>query len=299
MELRDIEYFAVVAEKGSIGRAAEALDMSQPALSKSLRRLEAAMHAKVVRRTPKGVEPTAVGNALLAQARRLRLTLDDISREAADLSEGRSGHLRIGTNLRQAARLVPAARVALSAAAPRVTLKISIEEGNRGAPALARGELDLYITGNPITGYGDIIHEPLYEEEWVVMAGAGHRLARRKRVAVADLANESWVLGLYGPAQQEFLRLLAHHGLVAPRIAVEVNAILFRTRLLPGTDWLTVGPRDLLREDGLRSRVVEIPVRELSKRRTVCACYRKDAYLSPVARRFIDLLKEAAMEIAG
>src|SRR5215510_10148190 len=106
MELRDIEYFAVVAEKGSIGRAAEALDMSQPALSKSLRRLEAAMHAKIVRRTPKGVEPTAVGTVLLTQARRLRLTLDDITREAADVTQGRGGHLRIAANARMSMDLV-------------------------------------------------------------------------------------------------------------------------------------------------------------------------------------------------
>jgi len=61
MELRDIEYFAVVAEHGNLRRAAESLGLSQPALSKSLRRLEKSMAAKLVKRTPKGVELTAVG----------------------------------------------------------------------------------------------------------------------------------------------------------------------------------------------------------------------------------------------
>ena len=54
MELRDIEYFAVIAEHGHLGRAADALGLSQPALSKSLRRLEQALQVKLVKRTPKG-----------------------------------------------------------------------------------------------------------------------------------------------------------------------------------------------------------------------------------------------------
>ena len=96
MELRDIEYFAVVAEHGNVRRASEALGLSPPALSKSLRRLEQSMQAKLVDRTAKGVALTPVGNALLAQVQRLRVTLRDIRREAEDLSAGRAGHLRIG-----------------------------------------------------------------------------------------------------------------------------------------------------------------------------------------------------------
>ena len=110
----------VAGQHGSIGRAADALGLSQPALSKSLRRLEQSVHAKVVKRTPKGVELTAVGNALLAQVRRLRLTRDDISREAADLSQGRAGHLRIGTGPESALHLVPTACAALLKEAPKV-----------------------------------------------------------------------------------------------------------------------------------------------------------------------------------
>src|SRR5688572_24164958 len=96
MELRDIEYFAVVAEHGNLGRAAEALGLSHPALSKSLRRLESAVEAKLVTRTPKGVEVTAEGAALLARARGLRLALQDLSREIRDIGSGRGGHVRVG-----------------------------------------------------------------------------------------------------------------------------------------------------------------------------------------------------------
>ena len=88
MELRDLEYFAAIAEYGHLGRAAEALGLSQPALSKCLRRLEKAVDAKLVMRTPKGVALTSVGAALRTHAKRLSLSLTDVVHEAADLSQG-------------------------------------------------------------------------------------------------------------------------------------------------------------------------------------------------------------------
>ncbi len=145
MELRDIEYFAVVAEHGHLGRAAEALGLSTPALSKSLRRLEKAMQAKLVARTPKGVELTAEGNALLSHVRPLRLSLQDVARKVADLSQGRSGHLRFGSIQGPADYLVPAAYVAFLKDAPNVTVTITVANGPTLLPALRNGELDLIL----------------------------------------------------------------------------------------------------------------------------------------------------------
>ena len=141
MELRDIEYFAAVAEHGNLRRAAETLGLSQPALSKSLRRLESSMAAKLVRRIPRGVELTPVGAALHAQVRRIRLTLGDVRREAADLSEGRAGDLRIGTSPLHA-EVLPAAFAALLKNAPRVRLAVTVSDNDLMVPALRNGELD-------------------------------------------------------------------------------------------------------------------------------------------------------------
>src|SRR3954463_8741280 len=109
MEWRDIEYFAVLAEHGHLGRAAEALGLSQPAVSKSLRRLEQALEVKLVKRTPKGVELTAEGSALLLGVRGLRLSLQDVAREVKDVGEGRIGRLRVGVGESIGEYLLPAA----------------------------------------------------------------------------------------------------------------------------------------------------------------------------------------------
>ena len=297
MSLRDLQYFAVVAEHRHLGRAAEALDMSQPALSMSLRRLEAFLHAKLVKRTPKGVDLTPAGEVVYAHSRRLRLSVDDMAREVADLSQGQTGLLRIGTAARFAVDLLPTACVALVREAPRVTLKIELGETTRGAPALSRGELDLYLTGNALSGYDDLVQEHLFEEEWVVIGSARHRLARKKQVTLTDLSQERWILSLFGPAQEDLLRAFAQTGLPPPTIAAEVNFMPFRRQLLLATDWLTFGPRQFFREGAPSTGLTELPLKGLSSRRSVSVCYRKDAYLSPLVRRFIEILKSTAQKM--
>lgn len=138
---------------------------------------------------------TAVGAALSARARGLRLSLDDIAREAADLSQGRAGRVRIGAGPETAVSLLPAACAAMLKEAPGVALKITVATPDVVAPALSAGELDLGIMATRPTGYDDLVHEPLFEEAFVVLVSARHRLARKKRVALADLAQERWALG--------------------------------------------------------------------------------------------------------
>lgn len=299
MNLRDVQYFAVVAEHRHLGRAAESLGLSQPALSMSLRRLERFMQTKLVKRTPKGVDLTVSGEAVFAHARRLRLSVEDISREVADLSHGRAGHIRIGASARLAVELVPSACAVLLNESPRVTLKIMQIEADTGVTALVRGELDLYATGNPLTGHDDLVQELLFEEEWAAFVSEHHRLARKKHLTLADLAQERWVLGYSGPAQGHLLRAFAQRGLPAPRIVAEVNSMLIRRQLVPSTDLLTFGPRQFFQEGVSRSRLVELRVKDLSSRRSLGVVHRKDAYLSPAARRFIEILKATAKEISA
>ena len=301
MELRDIEYFAVVAEHGSIGRAAEALDMSQPALSKSLRRLEQSIHAKVVQRTTKGVALTAVGRALLAQVNRLRLTMDDISREAADLSAGHVGHLRIGTSSAFALHLVPKACDAFLKEAPKATLKIIV--GGRIADTLAsvrNGELDLAVTGIEAPRHGDLVVEHLYDESYVIYASAKHRLAKRRQLTLSDLVEERWTLGATNSlVDRQLIQAFDNNSLPPPKIAIETANLPLRQRLVAASDLLAFGSREVARYAADRYRITELPVKDLISSRRVGVVYRKDAYLPPVGRRFIEILKATAKEIAA
>lgn len=296
-QLRDIEYFSVVAEHGNLGRAAEALGLSQPALSKSLRRLEKSMEAKLVKRTFKGVELTAVGSALFSHVRRLRFALDDVTREVTDLTRGRTGHLRIGTAPSLSTHLLPAACATLLKEAPRVTFKITILDRETALSALCHGELDFTLHALQPSRREDLTEEYLCEEEFVVHASAGHRLAKKRQVTLGDLAQERWaVMASSAIPIQRLRQAFLEAGLPPPEIAVESNALPLRLELLASSDLLGFTAKSEVREAAVRFGLVEIPVKGSTYTRRVGVTYRKDAYLSPAAKCFIEILKTTAKE---
>ena len=298
-QLRDVEYFAAIAEHGQVQRAAEALGLSQPALSKSLRRLEQAMNARLLKRTPKGVELTSAGAALLARVKQLRLSLDDVTREIADLSEGRAGHLRIGMAA-QLAHVVPMVCAELLKEAPRLTLKLTNGDHTALMADLRSGVLDIAVSGRVTAPQEDMIETRLHEEEAAtIYAAANHRLAKRRQVTLADLAQERWVLS---PLTQETGRLLtqafAAMGLPPPNVAVESSSMGARFRLVAACDLITFGSRSVAQHLARDLAIVPLRIKVLPGTRHTCVTYRKDAYLPPAAFRFIDILKATVNKIA-
>ena len=299
MELRDIEYFAVVAEHRHLGRAAEALGLSTPALSKSLRRLEKSTQAKLVKRTPKGVELTAEGAALLSHVGRLRISLQDVAREVAELSQGRVGHVRIGANARLIDDLLTAASSALLKATQKVTLTITVGDNDVLMPALRTGELDLIVGAIPTAPLADLVQEHLFDDEFVVYASATHRLSSRRQLTITDLAQERWAAPAANTlAWQKLHQVFEDRGLAPPKIAMVAVSISLKLRTVASTDLLGLTSRRVLREATRHLPLAELCVEELTWIRRAGISYRKDAYLSPAARRFIELVKSASREIA-
>lgn len=301
MELRDIEYFAAVAQHGHLGRAAEALGLGQPALSMSLRRLEQSAQAKLVKRTPKGVELTAVGAALLSHVGRLRLARDDLAREVADLAQGRAGHLRIGASPSNAEVCLPEACSTLLREAPKVTLNVAVLDNDALLPALRKGDLDIAVTHTQQCLQPDLTQELFREDEFVVYCAASHRLAKRKSVTLDDLAQEQWAISTAGAfgSLLSLRRAFEARGLPAPRIALVSDLVMFKLRVVAGSDLIGVTVKGNVHAAAAQHRLIILPVKGLDWARPVAVAYRKDAYLSPAARRFIEVLKATARGISG
>lgn len=302
MELRDIEYFAVIAAHGHLGRAAEALGLGQPALSLSLRRLENSAGAKLVKRTPKGVELTDVGSALLSHVRRLKLAHEDIAREISDLAHGQAGHLRVGATPVIANGPLADACNTLLKVASKASFNISIAASTEVLlEALRRGELDLVVSVLRDVPREGLERDLLWEYDFVVYASLRHRLATRRSVALADLAQERWATTAASGflAWNSLRHTFEERGLPAPEFAVVSDSMVLNGRMVASGNLLGIAPRrglDLIAADlGLKI----LSVTDAKWLRPVAVLYRKDGYLSPVARRFIEILKAMAKEIAA
>ena len=298
-QLRDIEYFSEIAERGNVGRAAEALGLSQPALSKSLRRLEKSMQAKLVKRVSRGVELTAVGKELYSHVRRLRLSLDDMTRAVADLSLGRAGHLRIRTAPGYATYLLPVACAELLDEAPNVTFDIAVMvDRSQALAAVSNGELDLAVTTIRMPVKPELAMESLYDEGFAVYTSAEHRLARKRIVTLADMTQEKWAISATNADAHRYLaQAFSDAGLPPPRIAITSGSMVVRNLLVAKSNILGFTSRRIAREALRHYNFVELPVKELAYTRRIGVYYRREAYLPPIAKRFLEVLNKTASQM--
>lgn len=294
VEFRDLEYFAVLAEHGHVGRAAEALNLSQPALSLSLRRLENAVQAKLVKRTPKGVELTTTGAALVARFQRLRLAREDVLREIGDLSAGRAGILRIGAHPGVVRYPVAPACAELLNGAPDLELSVTAMTA-RLVPQLQSGELDLIIH-DAAAPQADLTHEHLFDDSFVIIVAANHRLAKRKKVTIQDLAHERWARAGISDRWDPFVEMSLNAGNPPPRTGMRSDAPALRDYLVAHSNLLGYVTRGSLKAAPPQFQFAQISVKELERSRHVCVSYRKDGYLSPAGRRLVNILKAITRE---
>jgi len=300
LELRDVEYFSVVAEHRHVGRAAEVLGLSQPALSRSLRRLEASINARLVTRTAKGVELTSVGSALLSQVARLRLAVSDVAQEASDLSAGAAGNLRIGVGPATAEHLLAPACGSLFKSAPRITIKVTVAHYHVLLPGLRSGEFDLILSNIPTPAHEDLVQEHLYYDDFAVVASERHRLAGRKRVPIAELVRERWAIPTANVLAWKWLqRVFEDRGLPAPDVAMDASSTLPTLGVVARSDLLGFVSRRVLRQAKRPFKPIELDVKELKWTRSIGVSHRKGGYLSPVAGRFIDILRSTANDVSA
>jgi DNA-binding transcriptional LysR family regulator len=293
MDLRDIEYFAAIAEHRHIGRAAETLGLGQPALSISLRRLESAAGAKLVHRTPRGVELTEVGSALLAHVGRLRLARQDLAREIADLARGEAGTLRIGASPSNALAALPEVCSMLLADSPQLSLRVAVHDNEALLPALQKGELDVVIGHRQQFADPDLTEITVQQDQFVVYCAAAHPLAARRSLQLKDLVKERWV-ATEANAHAPWLSLrqfFAQHGLPPPKIALASSSPALNLRAVASSRLLGVSNRRVVAATAALHGLVILRVSDLEWFRDAVVVHRKDAYLSPVARRFIEAMK--------
>jgi DNA-binding transcriptional LysR family regulator len=297
MELRDLEYFAVVAEQGNLGRAAEMLGLSQPALSKSIARLEDAIEVKLFRRTAKGMDLTAEGSLLLSRARELRQSLRNVAREVADVSRGHAGHIRIGVGPNANDEFLLAAITELLTVEPRITMKVTVSDIDEILPALQSGQIDVVFNLMVFKPPAGLAYIPLREDECVVCCATNHRLAAGAHVTLPELSKERWALGEPGlPTQQRLHEVFRDNGLDPPRVALESRLLSLRLEAAANSDLLVYTSRALAERLGAL-RV--LPVQELRWVRSVGVLHREEPYLSPAVRRFIELLTRITSSTAA
>jgi DNA-binding transcriptional LysR family regulator len=293
MDLRDLRYFETIAELQHLGRATTKLHRSQPALTSSIRRLEADCGATLFEKSGRGIRLTEAGQVLLKWAQRMRFDVEEAKRELASLGSGLSGHVRLGIVPTAAQFLLPPVARQLLQEAPGVTLHTVVGLIDKLRPQFQAGDLDMMIGTESATEVG-YISEVLAEDMIVVAASEQHEVFTRK-VELKDLAGYRWALQPAGSPTRDWLdHTFDRNGLPRPRVQVETTSLLALPSLIVQTGLLSFISRHHLQGNVRIVGLREVPVQGAMMRRRLVVTYRANSFLSPVARRLIDLLVQAS-----
>lgn len=300
LKLRDLDTLLVVAQCGSMAKAASQLAVSQPAVSKAIGDLEYTLGVQLFDRTAQGVEPNRYGEALLKWAAAI---FDDIRQGVTEiqfLADPTVGELRIGAPPPISGGFLPAVIARLSRQYPRLTFHvtetITIEDQQR---QIRERNVDL-IVGRAIPSLMDdqLSVDTLFDEPWSIVAGVQNPLAQRRKLKLADLSKEPWSLPPMDLPLGSFIRnAFLEAGLDVPRSVVTCRSIEMHHALVTQGSFLALFPRSLLAYSGIRHSVKALPVKLPGALPPVAIITLKNRTTSPVAQLFIQCAHDIAKQI--
>lgn len=291
--LKELRLLLAVARSGSILKAASEIGMTQPALSKAVRELEAMFGVRLFDRTNRGVSLTPHGDVLARRATGVFEELRQAVDELQSLADADRGQLRLGGTPAMCAGLLPHVVAAVRRHRPRFSFQITEVESGKLASEVAARSVDLGIGRKPPGSGDELEFERLFDDRLFIVAGARHPLAGKKTVKLKETALYPWTLpsregGVAAHLEAEF-RL---QGLSLPDPAVTTMSMLVRSELVAANAHLTVMYGSVLRFATLPASLRVLPV-DLSSGIPVGFVRSRNRTLAPGAEVFIQVLLEA------
>ena len=297
LKLHDLHVLMTVVQAGSMNKAANLLNTTQPAISRSIAELEHTLGAPLLDRHQHGVEPTAYGRALrercVAAFDELRQGVKNIEH----LADPTAGEVRLGATGALAASFVSAIVEQLSRHHPRIVFHIEEESADGLYNELHQRNLDFLIVRNsPAAADERVNFEILFSDSYVVAAGLEHPLVRRRRIKLAELAQERWAMPSPGTAAAATVREAFRTGGVDfPRAAVFARPEL-RMNLVTTGRFLSIFSelRILLARSPAKILPIQLPTAPVHSGIVTL----RNRTLSPAAQLFIDTARKIAKPFA-
>jgi DNA-binding transcriptional LysR family regulator len=292
---RHLEVLVMVEREGSVHAAAQALRMTQPAVSRLVAESERLLGRQLFERSSRGSVPTAEGRAVLARARALLRGFERLR----DFAGGEQPVIRIGCIPRVMHGLMPRVLERVYAAGPSAQ-RLQLIEDNSDAlvEKVVRGELDFSISRLGGARLSErMVAEHLYSERTVVVCAAGNRTLPRGAVNLAALLGYPWVLPHRETSSRATLdRVLREQAL--PEIVPIIEARSFETNLavIAGTRLLSIAPESIARQQAALGALRIVNLKEPLPMSAVMLCHQRDAVEDPALEEFRRLLLEAARE---
>jgi DNA-binding transcriptional LysR family regulator len=296
LKLHDLHIFMTVAETGSMGKAAELLSISQSSVSKAIAEIEHTIGVRLLDRTPKGVAITAYGRALLRRGigafHELRQSIKDIEL----LSDPMAGDVQIGCPEAIACGLLLAILDRFSCQHPRVVLSVYAANNMPLQFRMLRDRnVDFLIGGLPKpVADDDLDIEVLYWDRPFIVSGAKNRWAGRRKVELAELVDEPWLLAHESIFSSLVEEAFQSQRLARPKLGVRTYSTYQRLSLLATNSFIGGESGSVLRFNIDRFPLKVLPIDFPFRSWPIAIVTLKDRTLSSVVQTFIECAREVA-----
>lgn len=293
LDPRQLKVFLAVAKSGSLGLAAETLHVTQPALSRILRRLETQLGVQLFERRTTGMELTSYGQALLPHANCLNAEAALAIEQINALRGLGQGTLRVGAVASVAIMVLPRVMDKILVQWPHLQIQITEAVEDVLEVALTNNAIDVVISG-PIPESEDIVQvaEHHFIDRYAVFSAAKHPLQGREEVALREAMEFSWVMpGQDAEPRRQFIALTSKLGVAPPRISMETRSTSVIKAMVAQTQCLGWLPEPLIRADQAAGLIKPLPVREMEVQRRFFVFRRRRNFTPPPVAKFLEALR--------
>lgn len=246
MDIKQLERFVAVAQSGSFNRAAQALAVSQPSLTRSIQLLEAATGQALFERGSRGIELTAIGEELLPRARLIIAERDRALGAVRALAGHGAQTVRIGCDAAFAMQRLPAALSEMSRRHPQICMDVREKPIADLLEDLRAGQVSLVFGARgPALELGDLVFEQLASESAGVILHGDHPLARKQRVGLADLVDARWIVPEHPMLELGWRAMFADRDLEVPPIALRTSSLVLAKACLLAGGFVSLGDRSI------------------------------------------------------
>ncbi len=293
MDIRQLRRFVAVVELGSFNKAAEALAVSQPSLTRSVQQLEEAIGLALFERGPGGIALTPTGGELLPHARLILRERDRTIAAMQRLRERSRQVIEIGAEPAFAMRALPQALQRVQDRQAEI-VQFRVREGSLDdlLPLLRQGDLRFVLAARPPTAeLGDLRFEQLLMEKASIVMRASHPLAREGHTDLAPFVDARWIVPDHPTLVEGWSQMFRRRNLPVPPIALQTSSVqLMRASLLAG-DYVVLGNHTPFAGDVAAQRLVFVDFPQIRYERPAGLFRRQDMRLTALENSFVDALR--------
>jgi DNA-binding transcriptional LysR family regulator len=293
LKMRHLVLIDALTREGTVIGAAAAVDIAQPAATRTLHELETILGVSLYERGPRGVIPTTVGQAFTRHARAVLAQLSQADRQVTELADPHRGTVVVGTWPAGSNMLLAQAIAGLKSERPLLTVIVRSSSPEALSADLVAGNIDLIVGRftSPTTEFE--VRTTLYDERIEICTRAQHPLAHQRTITFADLGDYPWIIPDTGSALRPGIdQLFARHGMRLPDNRIEVSCWLIIRHLLLENDFIAALPDPMeLYDPSLRALPLSL---ESIRHAVVGITTAAGRALSPSAKALIQRLQAIA-----